>query len=119
MLSTADYDMRLNSDTAKLLDAVLSWFCFHLACSFQIRNKRDMNVHHIFTADIAFDLTDCFQQRQTLNVSDCTANLRNDHIGLSFPARAKYTVFNFIRNMRDNLDSPPQICASAFFSDNR
>ncbi|MNE70217.1 hypothetical protein D3C80_1659940 [compost metagenome] len=62
-----------------------------------------MNVHHILTADVALNLTDSFQEWQAFDITNGSANFRNNHIRTRLTTNAEDTFFNLVRNMRNNL----------------
>ncbi|MNI27998.1 hypothetical protein D3C73_817590 [compost metagenome] len=103
MLCTAYDDIWLNTDTTEFFYTVLSRLRFHFTCSFDIWNERYMNVHHILTADVALNLTDSFQEWQAFDITNGSANFRNNHIRTRLTTSAEDTFFNLDRNMRNNL----------------
>ncbi|MNZ85368.1 hypothetical protein D3C78_1041570 [compost metagenome] len=117
MFRTAHDDVWLNTDTAQFFYAMLSRFRFHFACSFNIWNKRNMNVHNILTTDVALNLTDGFQKRQTFDVSYSSSDFCNNHVRTGFTTCTEYTFLNFVRNMRNNLYRPAQIFTTALLAD--
>ncbi|MNO99707.1 hypothetical protein D3C76_914830 [compost metagenome] len=118
MLCAAHDNIWLNTDTTEFFYTMLSRFSFHFTCSFNVWNERYMNIHHILTTDVALDLTNGFQERQALDITDSSANFRNNYIRTRFTASAEDTLFNFVRDMRNNLYRSAQIFTAAFFANN-
>ncbi|MNZ84282.1 hypothetical protein D3C78_1030330 [compost metagenome] len=118
MLCTTYDNIWLNTDTPEFFYTVLSRLGFYFTCSFDIRNERYMNVHHVLTTDVALNLTDSFQERQAFDITDSSANFRNNYIRTRFTTSAEYAFFNFVRNMRNNLYRSAQIFTTTFFANN-
>ena len=59
-------------------------------------------------------LTDCFQERQSLDVADRTAKLRYNHIDRLVLTRGYYPFFDLVGYMRNNLDRTAEEVAATF-----
>ena len=112
---TADDDVRLNADAAQFLDAVLGRLGLQFAGCADIRDEGDVDVQHVVAADFLLDLADSFQEGQAFDIADGAADFRNDDVGVVVVAYAVHALFDFIGNMRDNLNGMAQIIAAPFF----
>ena len=111
-------DVRLNPDLAKLLNAVLSWLRLGFTSRLQVRHQRQMNEHHILFADVERDLSNGFQEWQTFDVSDGAAQFCDNNIDIR-SRQSKNRRFDFVSDMRHNLNGPAEIFAATFFFDHR
>ena len=59
---------------------MLSGFCLELARSFYMRNKSEMNIKNIFSADIKSELSYRLKERKTFDVSDRSSDLDKNYI---------------------------------------
>ncbi|MNH95387.1 hypothetical protein D3C73_480280 [compost metagenome] len=119
MLCTANDDIRLNPDTAKFFDTVLSRLGLHFTGSLDIRDQSNVNIHHVLASNITLDLADGFQERQTFDIPNRAPDLCNHDIRASFAASTVDTFFDLIRNMGNNLNCTPEILTTALFTDDR
>ena len=68
---------------------VLRRFGFQFVGRAEVRHQREVDVHHVFVADVVAHLADGFEERQRLDVADRTADFDDAHVGArSFPQRA-------------------------------
>ncbi len=76
-----------------------------------------MDVHHVLAADIRTELTQCFEERQTFDVADCSTDLSNTNVVAfrDFPNPALY----LIRHMRDDLDGSTKVVPAPLLSEHR
>ena len=80
LLRAADEDVRLDADSAQFLDAMLRRLRLELTGSRDIRQQRDMDVEGVVLADFLLDLADGLEERLALDITDRTADLRDDDI---------------------------------------
>ena len=116
---TADDDVRLDTDAAQFLDAVLGRFGLQFASSADVRHEGDVDVQDVIAADFLLDLADGFQERQAFDVADSAADFRDDDVRIVVVADAIDAVLDFIGDVRDDLDGMAQIIAAAFFLQDR
>ena len=78
-----------------------------------------MNVKRVIFADFFFDLANCFQKWQRLNIADSSPDFSYHNIGFVFLRNFVNSGFNFVRDVRNDLDSGAEIIAFAFFIQDR
>ena len=120
VLCTENDDVWLNPVAAQLFDAVLRRFRLHLTCRTKVRNERTVNVHDVLFSDVIFYLANGFDERKRFDISDCSTNLCNDDISVRLTSCTEDTVFDFIRDMRNDLNRSTVIVSTTlFFQDSR
>ena len=103
LLRATDEDIRLNADGAELLDAVLRRLRLELSRRPDVGEQCHMDVECVILADFLLDLANRLQERQTLDVADRAADLRDDHIGVIRLRHIVDTLLDLICDMRDHL----------------
>ena len=116
-IASAHNDVWLNSARTELGHAVLRWFRLLFAARTDKWNQCDVHVTDIVTTNFITELTYGFQKRQNLDVSNSAANFGNDHVDI-FGCKALNSATNLICHMRDNLNGPSEVIASAFCGKN-
>src|SRR5262249_21087708 len=76
----ANEDVRLNTDLAKLPDAVLGGLGLQLACGLQIRDERQVDVKAIGFADIQGKLPNGLKVGHAFDVADGAPDFSNDDV---------------------------------------
>ena len=97
---------------------MLCWLCLQFGSRLEIGDQRQMDVQAIFFAHVQRKLTDGLQERLTFNVAHRTADFGNNHIRL----RVRQFVdnaFDFIGDVRNDLDRLAKILATALLFDDR
>ncbi len=113
--ATAKQNIRLNSYAQQFFHRMLRRFGFQFTRSGQIRNQRQMHECRVVTTDFVAHLANGFQKRQRFNVAHGSPDFDNHHIvivGNGFDG-----VFDFIGDVRNDLNGFPQIIAASFFFD--
>ena len=64
-----------------------------------------MDKHCVFMPELGISLTDCLKKRKALDISDRSADFGDDNVGIACFSETVDTVFDFIGNMGDNLNS--------------
>ena len=77
-----------------------------------------MNKKAVSTTNFQRKLADCLKERLAFNITDCTANLNDTYVSLRFLGIFKDKVFDFVRNMRNNLNGLTKIITISFFVEN-
>ena len=77
MLASAYQNIRLDSHSLQFLDACLCRLGLHFFGSLQIRDQGNMDQNRIVMSDIMLELTDGFQERLALDISDRSADLND------------------------------------------
>lgn len=67
------------------------------------------------TTQLPLELADCFKEWQTLYVSYCSSNLRNNEIIMMLLPKVKHIPLYLIRDMRYDLNGFSQIIPTTFF----
>ena len=75
ILASAYQNIRLDSHSLEFFYAGLGRFGLHLSGSTKVRDQGNMNKNGIVMSHIMLELTDGFQERLTLNITNCTAYL--------------------------------------------
>src|SRR5210317_873457 len=115
-VTTTEQDIRLDSDLAQLLDAVLSRLGFQLAGSRNIGNQSQVNIDDILRAKIGAELANGLQERQGFDITNGTANLNKrkiDAFGIF-----QDLALDLISDMGDDLNRTTQIIATALLTNN-
>ena len=74
----------MQADFAQLGHALLGRFRFQFARGLDVRNERDVHVHHILRADFENELANRFQKRQPFDVAGRAADFRDDDVVFAF-----------------------------------
>ena len=78
-----------------------------------------MDIEDVVTAHFFFNLTDGFEERQTFNITNGTADFRNDYVRVVIIADAIDAVLYFICNVGNDLNRMTEIITATFFLKNR
>ena len=73
-----------------------------------------MDKEAVFSADFKRNLAYRFNKWLRFNISDCSADLGNNHIGICFLTNTVNKFFNLIRDVRNDLHSRAKIFTTAF-----
>ena len=73
-----------------------------------------MDEQTVFPADFQRDLADRFNKGLAFDVTDGSADLGDDHIGIGLLADAVNKFFDLVRYMRDHLDGGTEIFSPPF-----
>ena len=117
-IGATHHDIRLNTDLTKLLDRVLSRLGLQLSGSLHVGHQGEVYEHGVLTTHIVAKLTNCLQKGQAFDVTDSATDLDNDHIDVVF-CQALDGCFDFIGDMRDDLNCLPQVVSTTFSFDHR
>src|SRR5205807_7579110 len=77
-LAAAQQDVRLDADSAELLDRVLRGLRLELSGVAEERDERDVDEHRPRAADVDLELAQRLEERERLDVADGAADL-GDH----------------------------------------
>lgn len=103
--STADDDIRLDSDGAQLLDGVLGRLCLEFVSGFDVWYECDVNIDDVISIRYVFlDLTDGFEEWQGLDITDGATDLRDDDVCIVISADTEHAVFDLVCDMRNDLN---------------
>ena len=116
MLATANDNIGVNTEGEHFLNRMLRRLTFQLVGRRKIRNERYVNEKAVFTAVLCRKLTNSLQKRLTFDIADCTADFNKTDICAVFGILT-YVSFDFIRNVRNNLDSLTAVNALTLVAD--
>ena len=116
MLCAQNEDIGLNPFALQLFDGVLRGFGLQLARSRQIRHIGQVNAHGV-AAELPLELANGFDEGQTFDVADRTADFRDHKIIAAFLAQVEHVAFDFVGDVRNHLDGFAQVVAAAFLFD--
>ena len=116
MLATANDNIGVNTEGEHFLNRMLRRLTFQLVGCRKIRNERYVNEKAVFTAVLCRKLTYSLQKRLTFDVADCTADFYETDVCSVFGILT-YVSFDFIRNVRNNLDSLTAVNALTLVAD--
>ena len=112
-----------NTDRTKSSNRVLRRLRLQFAGSRQERNQRNVNKGNVLATKIGAHLTCSFEERLRFNITDGATNFRDDHVrSVAFGIRTSlgtHHAFNFISNMRDNLDGITKVFTTTLLRDHR
>ena len=91
---------------------------FVLAGALNIGHQRDMHEQAVMAANLQRNLADCLQKGLAFNIAGSAADFGDDHVRIGFFAYGVDEVFDFIGNMRNNLNGFAQIFPVSLFSKN-
>src|SRR4030067_1042571 len=111
----AEEDVRLDTDGAKLLDAVLRGLCFQLISGPDERHESEVDVKHILPAQIEPELSDRLQERETFDIADGPSDL-DDHDILAV-GKGRYRPLDLVSDVRDHLHRAAEVVSPPFFGD--
>ena len=103
--------IRLNTYTLQFLYTVLSWLCLQLTCSLKIRNICQVKIDSTL-AQFPLQLANSLKEWSRLNVTNSTTNLSNHKVIVILLPQKLNITFDFVRNMRNNLNSLTQVVAT-------
>ncbi len=78
-----------------------------------------MDVHDVFFSDIVFHLANGFDERKRLNIPYCSTNLRDDDVCARFFSSTEDTVFDFVRDVWNDLNCSTVVVSTAFLLEDR
>ena len=73
-----------------------------------------MDVERVVLADLFLDLTDRLEERQTLDVADRAADLRDHNVGAVRLRHIVDALLDLVRNVRDHLHRRAEVIAVPF-----
>ena len=88
---------------------------FDFACGGDVGNVAQVRKQGVVASQLAAHLTDGFQKRQRFDVADRAADFNDGHI----VTRRAFVdaAFDFVGNVRDDLNRAAEVVAAAFFGD--
>ena len=118
LVAAQNNDIRLHTHTLQFPNGVLCRLGFVLIGAPEERNQCHMDEQTVLSAHLQGDLTDCLQKGLGFNITDGTSDFRDDNIGIGLLAYPVDKLFNFVGDMRDDLNGGTQIFAFAFLIQN-
>ena len=111
MFGTKHKHVRLNTFLLKFLNRVLSRFSFQLACSSYVRYISKVNAEAVATK-FPTELAHTLDIRQRLDIAYSTTDFGDNKVEIASVAKLFYVAFDFVGDMRDNLNSFAQEIAT-------
>ena len=111
-----DQDIRLNSDLPKFGCSMLGRFCFQFTRCPDVWNISQENKERICITHIETKLANSFQERKTFDITDSSANFRNDYFIIN--SNFMDQTFNLVRDMRNDLNGLAEKFSFPFFLQN-
>ena len=93
---------------------MLCRFRLVFAGTFEIRDEDNMEKQTVMPSYLAGNLANRFQERLALDIADCAADLRDNHIGVRHFPKPINEFLDFSRNMRDHLHRAAEILSAPF-----
>ena len=119
ILASAYQNIRLDSHSLEFFYAGLGRFGLHLSGSTKVRDQGNMNKNGIVMSHIMLELTDGFQERLTLNITNCPAYLDDGNSVLIRCFCSVKTALDLVGDMRDYLYSTSAKITVTLFLKNR
>src|ERR1035437_5624168 len=113
LLATPDEDVRHDADFAQLGDGLLRRFRFQFAGSLDVRNVGDVQKNCVVVAHFQREFADGFEKRQPFDVAGGAADFRDDDVSLGFFGENMDAVFDFVRDVRNDLHRLAEIFSFA------
>ena len=115
---TTEQDIGLDTDLSQFIDAVLGRFRFQFTRRSNKRNQRHVDEESICATLLQPELSDGFQDRKALNITDSSAYLGNDNAMLGAVLRQfANALLYFVCYVRDNLNRASQIVSTPLLLD--
>ena len=114
MLCTQYKYIWLDSGALQLFDRVLGRFGLQFTGSGKVGYIGKVYAQRIFT-QFPLQLADTFQIGQRFDITHRTADFGNDKVELVFVSQQFHVTFDFVRDVRNDLDGFTQIVTAAFF----
>jgi hypothetical protein len=111
-----DEYVRLNAFMLEFFDRVLSRFGFKLAGSSHVRHISEVDAEAVAT-ELPTELAHTFDIRQRFDVAYSTTDFGDNEVEIASVAELFYVAFDFVGDMRDDLNSFAQEIATTFASD--
>ena len=103
MLSTADDDIRLDPDFAKLGNRLLGRLSFDFASCCDEGKKCDVDEADVIFPHFKRELSESFKEKVSFNISSGTTNFGDDDISIIRESDLTDAVFNDVCTMWDEL----------------
>ena len=113
-LGARDDDFGLQADFAQFRHTLLGRLGLQLAGRLDKRHKRDVDEHGVALASFEEVLADGLKKGQALDVTGRAADLDDGHIGPALRGEFADAGFDFVRDVRNNLDSFAEVITATF-----
>ena len=108
IVTAADDDVRLDTDAAQLVNAVLGGLGLQLHGGVEVGEEGHVDVEHVVPADFVSHLPDSLQEGLPLNITHGTAHLDEDDVGSRVLGQFLEPLFNLVDQVGHDLDGAPQ-----------
>jgi hypothetical protein len=109
--------MRLNADSAELVDRVLGRLGLHLAGVPDVGHQRQVDEHAALRPHVGVELADRLEERQRLDVADRPADLGDDEVDGLRLGDDQDPVLDLVGDVRDHLDGGAEVVTAALAPD--
>src|SRR5665811_383040 len=116
-VGSAHDDVRLDTDLAKLVDAVLGGFGLQLPRHADEGDQRDVDVEHVLTTYVIAELADGLQEGKALDVPHRSPDLGDHHVHLGVARDSGDAFFDLVSHVRDDLYGAAKIVAPSLLAD--
>ncbi len=116
-VGAAHDDVRLDTDAAQLVDAVLGGLGLQFAAGVDEGDERHVDVDDVLASDVLAELADGFEERQALDVPHRAPDLGDDHVHVGVAGHAGDAFLDLVGDMGDDLDRAAEIVALALLAD--
>ena len=114
----ADQNVGLDTDLPQQADRMLRGLGFQFGGGLQIRHEREVDIEAVFLALIERKLADGFEERLAFDIAHRAADFGDDDIDILAGGLVQ-RVFDFVRDVRNDLHGLAEEFAAAFLVDDR
>ena len=118
IITAANEDIRLNTDTLQFFDGMLSGLCFQLTGRRKVRNERNMDKAALILRKLSFKLANSLKEGLGFNVADGSADFNKHDLGFDCVDGLLDAELDFVRDMRNHLHRAALVAAAAFAVEN-
>ncbi len=115
-VGAAEQDVGLDADGEQLLDGVLRGLGLELLRGGDVGDQREVDEECVFAAEFLAHLADGFEERQRFDVADGAADFDDGDVS-AVGRDLAHGVFDFVGDVRDDLDGFAEVVAAALFED--
>ena len=116
-ISSAEQNVRLNTDRTEVANAVLRRLGLQFAGGADERDERQVNVERVLTSHVLAQLTNRFDERKAFDVADRSADLDQHDVDIS--RDRPDAVLDLVGDVRNDLHRPTEIVSAAFLLNDR
>ena len=118
LFAATDDDVWRDTNFAQFGDGLLGGFGLELAGGFDEWDVSDVEENGVVVADFEGELANRFEKWQAFNVAGRAADFGDDDVGLGLIGQDVDAIFDFVSDVRNDLDGFAEIFAFAFVVEN-